>query len=239
MSDPIIALAPSVYRIGTLGSFINTFVFLEPDGSVTLVDCGLKKAPSTIVRGLSAIGKYPGDVQRIVLTHAHDDHIGGAAEMIGAAGLSGAAMHEADAEFIRAGTLPSIDRSSTSGRIFARIPARPYAAFAVSEVLTDGQVIDVAGGLRVVHTPGHTPGHISLLHESTGVLITGDSIFNMASRMTWALSAFCTSYEQSKNTAGRLGDLEFNIAAFTHGPEIRNKARERIRSFLTKRGALG
>ena len=239
MSDPIVTLAPSVYRIGTMGSFINTFVFLEPDGSVTLVDCGLKNAPGAIVRGLSAIGKNPGDVQRIVLTHAHDDHIGGAAEMIGAAGLSGAAMHEADAEFIRAGTLPSIDRSSTSGRIFARIPARPYAAFAVSEVLTDGQVIDVAGGLRVVHTPGHTPGHISLLHESTGVLITGDSIFNMASRMTWALSAFCTSYEQSKNTAGRLGDLEFNVAAFTHGPEIRNKARERIRSFLTKRGALG
>ena len=239
MSDPIVTLAPSVYRIGTMGSFINTFVFLEPDGSVTLVDCGLKNAPGAIVRGLSAIGKNPGDVQRIVLTHAHDDHIGGAAEMIGAAGLSGAAMHEADAEFIRAGTLPSIDRSRTSGRLFARIPARPYAAFAVSEVLTDGQVIDVAGGLRVVHTPGHTPGHISLLHESTGVLITGDSIFNMASRMTWALSAFCTSFEQSKLTAARFSDLEFNIAAFTHGPEIRNKARERIRSFLTKRGALG
>ncbi|MSX64839.1 MAG: MBL fold metallo-hydrolase, partial [Actinobacteria bacterium] len=120
MSDPIVTLAPSVYRIGTMGSFINTFVFLEPDGSVTLVDCGLKKAPGAIVRGLHAIGKNPGDVQRIVLTHAHDDHIGGAAEMIGAAGLSGAAMHEADAEFIRAGTLPSIDRSRTSGRLFAR-----------------------------------------------------------------------------------------------------------------------
>ena len=237
MSDPIVALAPGVYRIGTLGNFINTFVFLEPDGSITLVDCGLKKAPGAIVRGLVAIGKHPHDVGRIVLTHAHDDHIGGAAEMITAAGLEGAAMHAADAAFVQAGTLPPRDRSTTAGRIFARMPDRPYAPFAVTEVLTDGQLIDVAGGLRVIHTPGHTPGHISLLHEPTGVLITGDSIFNIGSRMTWALSAFCTSYEQSKTTAALLGDLDFNIAAFTHGPEIRNKARERIRTFLTKRGA--
>ncbi|MSO28039.1 MAG: MBL fold metallo-hydrolase, partial [Candidatus Nanopelagicales bacterium] len=192
MSDPIVTLAPDVYRIGTLGNFINTFVFLEPDGSVSLVDCGLKKAPGAIVRGLTEIGKHPHDVRRIVLTHAHDDHMGGAAEMISAAGLKGAAMHEADAQFVRAGALPPRDRSSTSGRIFARIPDRPYAPFAVSEALSDGQLIDIAGGLRVIHTPGHTPGHISLLHESTRVLITGDSIFNMGSRLTWALSAFCT-----------------------------------------------
>lgn len=236
MSDPIVTLAPSVYRIGTMGNFINTFVFIESDGSVSLVDCGLKNAPGSIVRGLSAIGKHPHDVRRIVLTHAHDDHMGGAAEMISAAGLKGAAMHEADAKFVRAGTLPTRDRSTTWGRLFTRLPDRAYAPFVVSEVLTDGQVIDVAGGLRVIHTPGHTPGHISLLHESTRVLITGDSIFNMGSRLTWALSAFCTSYEQSKLTAALLGDLDFNIAAFTHGPEIRQKARERIRAFLTKRG---
>lgn len=237
MSDPIVALAPGVYRIGTLGNFINTFVFNEPDGSITLVDCGLKMAPGPIVRGLSIIGKHPNDVGRIVLTHAHDDHLGGAAEMITAAGLKGAAMHAADAAFVRAGALPPRDRSTTAGRIFARMPDRHYAPFEVTEVLTDGQLIDVAGGLRVIHTPGHTPGHISLLHESTGVLITGDSIFNIGSRLTWALSAFCTSYDQSKATAALFGDLDFDIAAFTHGPEIRNKARERIRTFLTRRGA--
>lgn len=237
MPDPIVALAPGVYRIGTLGNFINSFAFAEPDGSITLVDCGLKKAPSAIVRGLARIGKHPHDVGRIVLTHAHDDHLGGAAEMITAAGLNGAAMHAADAAFVRAGTLPPRDRSTTSGRIFARVPDRHYAQFAVAEVLTDGQLIDVDGGLRVIHTPGHTPGHISLLHEATGVLITGDSIFNIGSRLTWALSAFCTSYEQSKSTAALFGDLDFEIAAFTHGPEIRNRARERIRTFLTRRGA--
>lgn len=238
MPNPIVALAQGVYSLGTMGRFINTFVFLEPDGSLTLVDCGLKSAPATIVRGLAAIGKHPEDVRRIVLTHAHDDHLGGAAEMISAAGLTGAAIHEDDAPFARTGTVPPRDASTTAGRLLARLPDRTYAPFAVNEVLTDGQVLDVAGGLRVVQTPGHTPGHISLLHESSGVLITGDSIFNMASRMSWALSAFCTSYEQSKATAARLGDLDFTVAAFTHGPEIRNKARERIRSFLTKRGAL-
>ena len=56
---------------------------------------------------------------------------------------------------------------------------RGSVATPVDEVLVDGQLLDVAGGLRVLHTPGHSPGHISLLHEPTGVLITGDAIWNM------------------------------------------------------------
>jgi glyoxylase-like metal-dependent hydrolase (beta-lactamase superfamily II) len=45
---------------------------------VTLVDCGLKRAPGRIVAGLRAIGRHPYDVTRILLTHAHLDHAGGA-----------------------------------------------------------------------------------------------------------------------------------------------------------------
>ena len=77
-----IKLTNNLYRIPTLGSFINTYAFINDDGSVTLVDCGLKKAPAKIVAGLASIGKHPRDVENIILTHAHDDHIDGAAKMI-------------------------------------------------------------------------------------------------------------------------------------------------------------
>ena len=80
---------------------------------------------------------------------------------------------------------------------------------------------------------------MSLLHASSGVLITGDSIFNIASRRTWPLAGFCTSYAQSKATAARLADLEYGIAAFTHGPEIRDRARDRIRDFLRTKSDHG
>ena len=86
-----IEMTPGVFRFPTLGDYINTIAFLEDDGSVTLVDCGLKQAPTRIVAGLREIGKVPADVQRIVLTHAHNDHAGGAAEMVRRTGLQGVA----------------------------------------------------------------------------------------------------------------------------------------------------
>jgi glyoxylase-like metal-dependent hydrolase (beta-lactamase superfamily II) len=236
MGNPAVSLASGVVRIPTLGDFINSFAFTDSDGSVTLVDCGLKRAPARIVAGLADIGKHPRDVTRIILTHAHPDHAGGARAMLDATGVAGVDAHESDAEFMRRGAAPPRDTSTTSGRIFERLPTSGFDPIPVTSVLKDGDLIPVAGGIRVVHTPGHTPGHVSLLHESSGVLITGDSIFNIASRRTWPLAAFCTSFAQSKATAAILADLEYGIAAFTHGPEIRDHARERIRQFLRTRG---
>lgn len=231
---PAVALATGVYRIPTLGDFINSFAFVEDDGSVTLVDCGLKRAPGKIVRALESIGKSPRDVQRIVLTHAHFDHAGGAAAIVDATAAQGVDVHADDASFVRSGTRPPSDMVSTAGRLFARAPWGDFRATPVAQELTDGQVLDVAGGLRVLHTPGHTPGHVSLLHAGSGVLITGDSIFNMNSRMSWPSRIACTSFRQNAETAHVLGELDYAIAAFTHGPEVRDNAREAVRGFLRR-----
>ena len=91
-----VPLAPGVWRIPTVGrALVNSYAFVDDDGAVTLVDCGVKRAPAQIVRGLAAIGKAPADVTRIVLTHAHRDHAGGAAEMARRTGAAVAA-HRAD-----------------------------------------------------------------------------------------------------------------------------------------------
>lgn len=238
MPAPIVHLAPGVHRIPLLGDFINSFAFSEPDGSITLVDCGLRSAPRRIVRGLAALGKVPADVQRIVLTHAHNDHAGGARAMVDESLADGVHAHEADAHYISTGQAPPPDMSTTAGRIFARRSGGGFDPIPVTESLTDGQLLDIAGGVRVHHTPGHTPGHVSLLHEPSGTLITGDAIFNMASRRTWPMAAFCTSVAQNKASAAILGELDYQVAAFTHGPEIRDRAREQVRSFLRRKGAL-
>jgi glyoxylase-like metal-dependent hydrolase (beta-lactamase superfamily II) len=236
---PAVALAEGIYRIPTLGDFINSFAFVEDDGSVTLVDCGLKRAPKKIVAALASIGKHPSDVQRIVLTHAHFDHAGGAARMVDETSADGVDVHADEAHYVRTGTRPPGDSASTAGRLLARAPWGDFTATPVAEELVDGQLIDVAGGLRVLHTPGHTPGHISLLHPRSGVLITGDSIFNMNARMSWPTKLACTSFRQNVQTAHVLGEIEYAVAAFTHGPEIRDDAREQVRGFLAKasRGA--
>lgn len=232
--SPAVALAAGVYRIPTLGDYINSYAFVDDDGSVTLVDCGFKRAPAKIVSALAAIGKHPRDVQRIVLTHAHFDHSGGASTMVDETGVNGVDVHADDAGYVRTGTRVPGDTASTSGRIFARAPWGDFRATPVAQELVDGQTLDVAGGLRVIHTPGHTPGHISLLHPGSGVLITGDSIFNMNSRMSWPTKVFCTSFRQNVETAHVLGELDYSLAAFTHGPEIRDNAREQVRGFLQR-----
>jgi glyoxylase-like metal-dependent hydrolase (beta-lactamase superfamily II) len=225
-----ISLAPGVWRIPTFRwDLINTFVLRDADGQVTLVDTGYQSAPTRILAGLRQIGSGPSAVTRILLTHAHSDHAGGAAGLAKSTG-AGVVIHTDDAEYVRTGRAPATDRSLLLGRLMRHAPR--FGASPVEQELRDGQVLDVAGGLRVVHTPGHTPGHVSLLHEPSRLLITGDSIWNMRARMTWPFAAFCTSFAQTRETAAVLGDLDYDLVAFTHGPEIRQGAREAIRAFL-------
>ena len=231
-----IEIAKNLYRLPTLGPFINSYAFMNTDSSVTLVDCGLKGSSKRLIKDLARIGKHPKDVVTIVLTHAHDDHIGGASQMIKQCEVKNVLMHEKDSQFPPTGKTPPRDDSRLSGKIMKILPESNYEPFNVTRTLIDGEVIDTAGGLKVVHTPGHTDGHISLLHLESETLITGDSIFNMTSRLTWALSGFCVNYKQSQETAMKFLDLDFKNACFTHGPEIRNSGKSRIKQFLSKRG---
>jgi glyoxylase-like metal-dependent hydrolase (beta-lactamase superfamily II) len=230
---PAIELVPGVFRIPTIGkAAVNSFAFVDGDGSVTLVDCGIAKAPARIVAGLASIGKHPSDVTRIVLTHVHSDHAGGAAEM---AQRTGAPVHThaADAEYAEAGRLPKADATFLSGRIFNRINNGKFAKFEVASPLADGDVLEVGGGLRVLHTPGHSPGHVSLLHEPTQLLITGDAIFNFFG-LRWPMRFLCSDFVMTQATAQVLGEVDYDLAAFTHGEEIREGAREKVRGFLSR-----
>ena len=224
-----IPLAPDLWRVPTVPwDLINSFVIKADDGSVTLVDTGLKSAPGRIIAALAEIGSDPGDVTTIVLTHAHADHAGGAAALADRTGR-GITVHVDDADYVRTGATPPRDSSLRLGRLITRTPG--YDPAPVARTMADGELLD-GSALRVHHTPGHTPGHCSLLHEPSGTLITGDAIWNMRSRRTWPVLAFCTNAALTEQTATLLGDLEYTTAAFTHGPEIRGTGRAAIREFL-------
>jgi len=230
--SPAIQLAPGVWRIPTLGrSAINSFAFVDSDGSVTIVDSGLSRSTPRIVAGLAAIGKRPEDVTRILLTHVHADHAGGAAALAQATS-AGVETHDADAGFAEAGRPAPMNPRTFGGRLANRRPGG-FEPVRVARRLADGDLLDVGGGLRIVHTPGHSPGHVSLLHEPTRVLITGDALFNVLG-VRWPLRTFCSDFAMTQRTAHVLGELEYDVVAFTHGPEIRDGARERVRRFLSR-----
>ncbi len=227
-----VELAPGVWRIPLIGDYTNGFMLRDDDGQVTLIDMGIASSGKKVIAALRSIGSDPSEVTRLLLTHCHPDHAGGAAYVSEQTGRP-VDVHADDAEYVRTGTQPPRDQSIRFGKLFSRFPDPKQAKVTIGEELTDGQVVPVAGGIRVIHTPGHSPGHASYLHEPSGTLITGDAIFNVLGTR-WPLKFLCTDFAMTKKTAHRLGELDYSVAAFTHGPEIRDRPREAIRTFLAK-----
>ncbi|MHB8682464.1 MAG: MBL fold metallo-hydrolase [Acidimicrobiales bacterium] len=234
MADRVVALAPGVWRVPTLGrDLVNSFFFDNGDGTVSLLDVGLRGATPRLVRALAEVGKQPGDVTSILVTHAHRDHIGSARKMRGRTGAR-LAVHHDDAHFVESGSPPPYGSPGPLATVL-RFVDRRQPRSPVDGTFTDGELLPAGGGLRVLHTPGHSPGHCSFLHEPTGVLVTGDALFNFRARITYSGAYACSDFAMSKDTAERLGDADYEIAAFTHGPEVRTGARQAVREFLERR----
>ena len=229
-----VLLAPGVWRVPLIGDWTNGFMLRDSDGQVTLIDMGIASSGPKVMAALRSVGSGPSDVTRLMLTHCHPDHAGGAAHVSRETGRP-VDVHAEDAEFVRTGTQPDPDPATRLGRLVKRLPSPKLEPVTIGEELADGQVVPVAGGLRVVHTPGHSPGHASYLHEESGVLITGDAIFNVLGRR-WPLRFLCSDFAMTQKTAHRLAELDYLTAAFTHGPEIRDNGREAIRKFLAAAG---
>ncbi len=224
MSGRAVPLADGVWRIPTsVGDFVNAVALRDADGSVTLVDPGLRLwfARRKLRAGLASIGVAPADVRRVVVTHAHVDHVGGLASLVADSGAEVHA-HEREAVYLRDGRTPRMQRGKPGS----------FPPVTVAEEFLDGSLLP--GGLRVLHTPGHTPGHVSLLHEPSGVLITGDALFNVRG-LRYCPGMLCTDPALNRKSADVLGDLDFEVVAFMHGPEIRQGAREAVRAFLRGR----
>jgi len=217
--EAAVRLADGVWRIPTApGDMINSFALAGSDGGVTIVDAGLKLALARkrLVAGLAAIGAAPADVRRVVVTHAHPDHVGGLAGLVEQTGCEVLA-HERESVYLRDGRSPRIRRGRSRG----------FPKVIVTTEFQHGALLP--GGLRAVHTPGHSPGHTALLHEDTGVLFTGDAVINVHG-VHYAPGFLCTDADRNRQSADQLGELDFEVAAFAHGPELRRDARAAVRA---------
>jgi glyoxylase-like metal-dependent hydrolase (beta-lactamase superfamily II) len=231
-----VQLGDGVWRVPTaIGDLVNSFVFLGSDGTVVVVDAGFKRGGRRVAAALQILGKDIPDITHLVLTHAHMDHAGGAHRLVG--GSPDVLAHRDDVACLAAGREPDSDPGSLGGRlvnIAASVWRRPwYPPVTVTRPLADGEVVPIAGGLRVIHTPGHTPGHMSLLHKQSGVLITGDAVVNVRG-LRAAPRLFCNNLRQQHDTRSRLLDLDYDIAAFTHGAEVRTGAKAAVDEFIAR-----
>src|SRR3954465_5088684 len=108
---PAVQLAPGVWRIPLLGDFVNGFMLRDDDGQVALIDMGVASSGKKVIAALRSIGSDPAEATRLLLTHCHPAHAGGAAYVAKETGRP-VDVHAEDAHYVRTGTQPSRDQAT-------------------------------------------------------------------------------------------------------------------------------
>ena len=208
------------------GVVANPYIIVDADG-LAVIDTGLPRSEKKILAYVASLGKYARDVKRIILTHSDIDHVGGLSALRKATGARTYAG-KIEAEAIAAGK-PSreINPSGFSLRRVLFTLMRPFfkaTPFQVDEILTDGQTLPVLGGLRVIDTAGHTPGHISLFAPTVGILFCGDSMVSDEKGLHGSRSGVTWDDAKAKEVVRKQSALGAHIVCSGHGPVVSDAA---------------
>ncbi|MFI1755278.1 MBL fold metallo-hydrolase [Streptomyces sp. NPDC020571] len=212
--------------------------YLWRDGDeVTLIDAGPAGYGARVAGAARAVGR----VRRVVLTHFHQDHAGGAQEV---AALTGAEVvaHPLEAPVVRGevpGPPPVLEdwERPLHENAVRRLPRGDFARPARVTEVVDGDVLDFGGGARVVHAPGHTDGSIALHLPAHGVLFTGDAVAASPVDGGVLLGVFNLDRDRAVDSFGRLAALDTELACFGHGDPVAARAGEVLRASARTYGA--
>lgn len=204
------------------GVVANPYLILDADG-LTLIDAGIPGSEKKILAYIGSLGKSPRDLKRIILTHADLDHVGSLAALHEATGArTYAGQIEAAAIAAGKSSRPIKPSGLSLRRVMLAVlgPFMKPKSFNVDEILEDGQVLPVGGGLQVVSTPGHTPGHISLFAAASGVLFCGDSMVTDEAGIHGSRPKFTWDEAMAKEAVRRQAALGAHIVCSGHGPVV-------------------
>ncbi len=214
------------------GTRLVNWHLLEEGGRVTIVDAGLPAYRPQLESALAELGRTIDDVEAIVLTHAHIDHIGFAARLQAERGIPVHA-HERELPQATTGQAPPTEGSWVAAALRHRRArevifhiarnggARPPKLESV-ELFAGGDELDVPGHPRVVETPGHSPGHCVLHAAGEGAVFVGDAICGW-STVTGQQGPilpppeFSNSLTQARASLDRIAELDADVVYFGHG----------------------
>jgi glyoxylase-like metal-dependent hydrolase (beta-lactamase superfamily II) len=220
-------LKPGVHRLGT--DKVN-FYLVEDGGRFLLVDAGVPGYRDQLEPALAAAGGSLDDVAAVVLTHAHSDHVGFAAELH-ERGIP-VHVHAADRQLLAThkqpkrerGMLPYLRHATAWGTIGHLVTKGGLRAGKISDPapMTAGAPLDVPGRPVPIHTPGHTEGHCALHFESRRVLVVGDLLCTwnpLTGRRGPQLmpAAFNYSSDECTRSLARIEGLDVDVVLVGHG----------------------
>lgn len=229
-------IAPGVYSMTqNKGGHVHAFL-LDNGADLTLIDTLFDTDARQVLERIGSIGRSIQDLKRILLTHGHRSHLGGLATL---KRLSGATVysHEWEADIIAGErtaqpvTIIPMRPLGTYWRVYylqfgAALGRGKHPPCTVDSTLNDG---DTVGPVRVLHTPGHTPGHLAFWWPEHRVLFAGDAIVTYpVFEAGWP--AFNLNPTQQRNSLRRMADLGAEVLAVGHGEPITAGATQRVLS---------
>src|SRR5215210_5712511 len=210
-------------------SFLNLTLIVDEENGNTLVDAGLPDQVEAISAALVEAGIGVRDLRRIIFTHQDLDHVGSGAALVRQSGATVLA-HPADAAHIDGSLRPlkpspeMLERRPQMREVLERLePVR------VDEHLADGDRLDLAGGTRVIFTPGHTPGHLSLYLERPKVLVAGDALTADGGHLNGPNPPLTLDVRAALRSVRRLADLEIDTIVCYHGGVVGEDANGQLR----------
>lgn len=218
-----------VYRIPDMG-YSNAYLVEIDQQGLILIDTGTPGKDPKIQAQVTRIGRKPGDIQYIVLTHADADHSGSAARMKSITGGK-LAIGELDAPRI-SGEVKELKEVSGLGSVMVGL----FGSFMKVErvkadiLLKDG---DTVGPLRVIHTPGHTDGSISLYKPGEAIFV-GDLLRTDANgKLKLASAMMSRDMSRVRRSVEKLSELEFSMLLPGHGNPLLSDASRTLREFVS------
>ncbi len=227
-------IAPGVYSLTQPKGFaVHAFLIDEDDG-LTLIDTLFDADAHVVFEQLRRIGKTVTDLKRIVLTHAHRSHLGGLAEL---KRLSGALVyaHEWEADIIAGERKAQSVSWRPMGPLVTyhfqlgnNLGLSQHPPCRVDRFLRGGEEL---GSLIVIHTPGHTPGHLAFYMPRQRILFTGDAVVT-SPRFMAGWPGFLLNARQQRASLLRLAGYQADILAVGHGQPILEHGSGRLRTLL-------
>ncbi len=219
-------LAEGVVRLGT--SVVNWYLVAD-DSGVTMVDSGCQGFLPQLDPGLKLLGCSREDLRAILLTHGDGDHVGVAAKLRDEGDDTPIHLDPADSYLVQGkhkktedSMLPMLAKPGT-WRLFAHFTR--YGALNQPKIertvdLEETQVLDVPGSPRVIHTPGHTNGHVVFHFPKQGALFAGDTICTwhpISGKRGPQQMAFNISNAQALDSLSRYENLDAGLVLVGHG----------------------
>ena len=213
------------------GKFVNAYALVRDNG-VLLIDTGTPGKADSLIKELEGINIKPSDIKAIVITHAHPDHAGSCVALIEKTSAK-LYIHRDDLDMLL-GKAPRQKPQNFVQKLFAFLSKHFYKYPLPHDAvpLDDDSTIQGFEDLKIVHTPGHTPGSLSILDEKALILFCGDALNNRGNKLTGPNKYFTINTEQAWRSIAKLGALKFKTLCPGHGTWIAEDAQQKVQDLI-------